>query len=74
MTEAQANQQLRAMLRSLTPGSVLHLLSELFSTSARRARRRGDNRAEQQSSQVASALFVVGLGVDGAWPGHPPQT
>ena len=34
MTEAQAKKQLRQMLRSFTPGSLLHLLSELFAESA----------------------------------------
>jgi hypothetical protein len=37
MTKAQAKKQLRQMLRSLTAGSVLHLLSELFAESAKRA-------------------------------------
>jgi len=42
MTEAQAKKQLHHMLLSLTPDSVLHLLSELFAQSAKRAGRRGD--------------------------------
>ena len=68
MTEAQAKRQLRQMLRSLSSGSVLHLLSELSADSARRAQRKGDETAQKQAEEVASALFVVGLGVDAAWP------
>jgi hypothetical protein len=33
MTEKQAKRHLRQMLRSMTAGSVLHLLSELFAES-----------------------------------------
>jgi len=68
MTEAQAKKQLRQMLRSLSPGSVLHLLSELFSESAKRARRKGDDMTEKQAQEVAATLFVVGLGVDAVCP------
>ena len=68
MTEAQAKKQLRAMLRSLTPGSILHVLSHLFSDSAKRFRSRGDVVAEKQTREVAATLFVVGLGVDAACP------
>jgi len=68
MTEAQAKKQLRLMLRSFTAGSVLHLLSDLFSDSARRAQRRKDKKGEQQAREVAATLFVVGLGLDAADP------
>jgi hypothetical protein len=64
MTEAQARKHLRQMLQSLTPGSVLHLLSDLFA----RAARRGDETTRKQAQEVATALFVVGLGVDAASP------
>jgi hypothetical protein len=47
MTEAQAKRQLRQMLRTLTPGSVLHLLSELFAEQANQAQR--DEQARRQS-------------------------
>ncbi len=68
MIEAQARKLLRQMLRSLTPGSVLHLLAELFAGLARRARRRGDEASMKRAQEVAAALVVVGLGVDAVWP------
>ena len=68
MTEAQAKKHLRQMLRSLTPGSILHLLSELLAESANGAHRRGDLTAEKQEQSAASTLFVVGLGVDAVCP------
>jgi len=68
MTEAQAKRQLRQMLRSMTAGSVLHLLVGLFADSARRAQRKGVEAAQKRAQEVAAALFVVGLGVDAAWP------
>jgi hypothetical protein len=68
MTEEEAKKSLRQMLRSLTPGSVLHLLSELFTESARRAHKRGKATVQKQAQDVASTLFVVGLGIDAACP------
>ena len=56
------------MLRERTPGSVLHLLSELFAESAERSLHDGNVRAERQAHEVAATLFVVGLGVDAACP------
>jgi len=68
MTESQARNHLRQMLKSFTVGSILHLLSELFMELARRATRKGDERTQQQTQEVAATLFVVGLGVDAAYP------
>jgi hypothetical protein len=68
MTEAEAKRQLRQMPRSMTAGSVLHLLAELSADSARRAQRKGNETMQKQAEEVASALFVVGLGVDAVWP------
>lgn len=68
MTEAEAREHLRQMLHTLTPGSILHLLSELFSESGDRARSDGDEAAEQRAREVAATLFVVGLGVDAVSP------
>ncbi len=68
MTEKQAKKHLRQMLRSLTPGSILHLLSQLFAQSAKRAQRRGKGKAQEQAQEVVATLFVVGLGVDAACP------
>jgi hypothetical protein len=68
MTEVQAKKLLREMLRSVTPGSILHLLAQLFGESAKRFRSRGDEAAEKQARDIAATLFVVGLGVDAACP------
>lgn len=65
MTEALAKQHLRLMLRAFTAGSVLHLLSELF---RERADRSADETSREQAREVAATLFVVGLGVDAAFP------
>ena len=56
------------MLLSLTPGSILHALSDVYHASAERAGRKGDERRRQQCQSVATALFVVGLGIDAACP------
>jgi hypothetical protein len=56
------------MLLSLTPGSILHALSDVYHASAERAGRKGDERRRQQCQSVATALFVMGLGVDAACP------
>ena len=68
MTEAEARRRLREMLRSMTAGSVLHLLSGLFAASAGRARRTAGDTAEKQAREAAATLFVVGLGVDAVCP------
>lgn len=68
MTEAQTKKQLRQMLRSLTPGSLLHLLSEIFTESAKRAQRRGNETTQKQAQEVAATLFVVSIGVDAVCP------
>ncbi len=67
MTEAQARKQLRRMLHSMTAGSVLHLLSEVFAAAARRSQRKGNPKAQGKFEEVASMLFVVGLGIDAVW-------
>lgn len=68
MTEEKAKKQLSTMLRSLTPGSVLHLLAEVYGESAQRARRRGNQTLYDQCRTVEAALIVVGYGVDAAHP------
>ncbi len=68
MTEKQASTQLRRMLGTLTAGSVLHLLAELFAADAEAARRGGDDLAAVQYENVAATLAVVGLGIDAACP------
>ena len=68
MTEPQAKKPLRRMLLSLTPGSILHALSDVYYDEAERAGRQGDERRRQQCQSVATALFVMGLGVDATCP------
>jgi hypothetical protein len=65
VTEAVAKKQLRRMLWSLTPGSVLHLLAELHREVAEQA---DDDSKRRQLLAVEAALFVVGLGIDAALP------
>lgn len=68
MTENQARTQLRQMLRTLTVGSVLHLLADLFRESADHARRADDATTAERHANAAATLFVVGLGIDAACP------
>ena len=68
MTEAHAKRQLRTMLRTLTAGSLLHLLAELFRDAADRSIR------PDKAREVAAALFVVGLGVDAVCPRLPDES
>ncbi len=68
MTENQARTQLRRVLRTLTAGSVLHLLAELLAEQAEAARRSRDGRAAERCENAAATLFVVGLGIDAACP------
>ena len=63
MTEPEAKNHLVQILHSFTIGSVLHLLSELFHESTQ-----PDETARTQAEEVAATLFVVGLGVDAAYP------
>jgi hypothetical protein len=65
MTEPQARAALRRLLRSLTAGSLLHLLAELFRDAADRSEH------PDKAREVAAALFVVGLGVDAVCPRLP---
>ena len=68
MTEKHARTQLRRMLGTLTAGSVLHLLAELFQADASAARRAGDELTAERCENVAATLAVVGLGIDAACP------
>ena len=68
MTEPQAKKHLRRLLLSLTPGSILHALSDVYHDAAERAGRQGDERRRQQCQSAATALFVMGLGVNAACP------
>ena len=68
MSENDAKVQLRVMLVSLTAGTVLHLLAEVFREDAEAARRADDDLAAEQCESVEATLFVVGLGIDAARP------
>ncbi len=61
MNEEKAKKHLRKMLRSFTPGTILHLLADIHRASAAKS---GDERLKR----VEETLFVVGLGIDAALP------
>lgn len=66
--EATAKAQLSRILGSFTPGSMLHLLSDLFETAAEEARQVDDAALFERCKLVQHTLLVVGIGVDGAMP------
>lgn len=66
MDETRAKQLLADMLARFTTGSVLHLLGEVLRESA--PADLDPDRAESLRD-ATGALFVVGLGLDAAWPG-----
>lgn len=68
MNELQAKRQLKKMLRSLTAGSILHLLAEIFRESAEEAKQENDLTSHRQFTLVEKALIVVGMGIDAANP------
>jgi hypothetical protein len=68
MTQNQAKKHLGRMLRSLTPGSVLHLLGEVIREEGEAARRSGDKKLHRRCQVAEHALFVVGMGLDAALP------
>ena len=68
MKEKEAKKVLRRMLREFTPGSILHLLADLFREDSEKAKCYEDAVAYEQCKQVEATLYVVGIGVDGASP------
>jgi hypothetical protein len=68
MKEDNAKKQLGRMLRSLTAGSILGLLAELFKESAEEARQDNDAVAYEQRKLTEHTLIVVGLGIDAICP------
>ena len=68
MTEKEAQRQLRRMLRSYTPGSILHLLAEAFRAHAEQAQADNDPRIKEQCDLAESCLLVVGMGIDAICP------
>ena len=68
MTAKRAKSTLNKMLTTLTGGSILHLLGEVFEDLSEEARRSNEAQQAEQLRQAANALFVVGLGVDAVCP------
>ena len=62
MNEQQAKRHLAKMLGSFTPGSILHLLAEVITTSE------ADGERAEQSRQVEHALVVLALGIEAMLP------
>jgi hypothetical protein len=68
VTESQAKRQLERMLKTLTPGSVLHLLADVIREDGDGARSEGNVTSYRQCLMVESTLIVVGMGLDAALP------
>jgi hypothetical protein len=68
MNEADAKKLLRKLLRQFTPGSILHLLSDLFREDAEKAAAYEDSMAYERCKSVECTFYVVGLGIDAACP------
>ena len=68
MSDDQAKERLAELLDGYTAGSILHLLAEIYRQAAEEALQSGDPAAYEQSKTVEHALFVLGLGIDGANP------
>ena len=68
MSEKEAQRQLRRMLRSFTPGSILHLLGEAFRAHAEQAQADNDPRIKEKCDLAQGCLYVVGLGIDAICP------
>lgn len=66
MSDDQAKERLIELLDRYTAGSILHLLAEIYRKSAEETRQSGDPAAYEQSKTFEHALFVLGLGIDGA--------
>ena len=65
MTETEARDHLRAMLKRFTAGGILMLLAELYSEDADGA---ADARVAAEYRRAEAALFVLALGVDAVRP------
>jgi hypothetical protein len=72
MTDTQARNGLRRMLRTLTAGSLLHLLAELYRDSAERTATKADAGFQRRAQETAATLFVVGIGIGAVCP-RPPE-
>jgi hypothetical protein len=68
MNESRAKRRLRRLLRSYTAGTILHLLADVFREAGKQARATNNPHTFRKCRRVAQALFVVGLGIDAAYP------
>ena len=68
MNDTEAKKHLRAILRTYTHGSILHLLADLLRDADEQARRDGDDAKQRRFAEVAATLYVVGIGIDAACP------
>ena len=58
VTENRARMQLRRMLGTLTAGSILHLLAELFAEQAEAARRNRDDRTAERCDNAEATQIL----------------
>lgn len=70
MSEQQAKEQLSRMLERFSTGSVLHLMSEVLREAAEKSSDDIPGHARESFRDALGALFVMGLGLDSAWPGR----
>lgn len=68
MNEKEAKMQLRAMLKSFTTGSLLHMIADIHRKNAEQAMKLGDELRANQYCLVEHTLIVAGLGCDAALP------
>jgi hypothetical protein len=68
MKPEKAKRQLERMVLSLTPGSVLMLLGEVFREMGREAREGGSEVIADNYEIAEASLTVLGLGLDALLP------
>jgi hypothetical protein len=68
MSEQEARRHLRRMLRSFTPGSILHLLAEAYRKRMEVAGLADDPTASGRCDIADRVLFCVGIGLDAVLP------
>lgn len=68
MTEKKAKEQLRKMLASFTPGSVLNIMADIYGEAADEANHKNDAVQYERCRNVERTLIVVGLGIDAICP------
>lgn len=69
MSEQEAKRQLQRMLRSLTIGSVCHLLAEAHRKNVEDAGQADDPVTMGRCDIADHVLFCLGVGLDSALPG-----